>query len=219
MFLVISDILKDTDLRLAAKVYSAQDGFESGVGTAGRRARQVKNNEQAGDSVLAESLRGLIRKRLENHDLVTAAARPKSIVRLILSRYREGMAYGRHLDAALMDGQRTDLSFTLFLNAPEAYEGGELVVEEAAGEREVKLPAGSMVIYPSYSLHRVEPVRSGERWTAVGWIRSLIRDEGARDVLYDLAIAKRRASALKDDELVDRLGKVESQLLRRWADD
>jgi len=95
-----------------------------------------------------------------------------------------------------MDGVRTDVSFTLFLADPESYDGGELVIETAAGEDDLKLPAGSMVAYPSTALHRVAPVTRGERLVAVGWAQSYVRDAARREILFDLETAKRRLDDL-----------------------
>ncbi len=248
MFLQIAEVLGPEELRLAQRVFAGA-AFEDGRKTAGAHARAVKRNEQAGRGPLRDQVLKLIERRLLDHDLFRAAARPKALVRLLLSRYQPGMAYGLHVDDAVMDGQRTDLSFTLFLNDPQSYEGGELVVEEPAGERLVKLKAGDLVLYPSDSLHRVAEVRAGTRCAAVGWVRSQVRDPQAREVLFDLALARQRAAALlaarRDGQgldgqgldgqgldgrgldgrgldgraLLDRLDKVSGQLLRRWVED
>jgi PKHD-type hydroxylase len=129
------------------------------------------------------------------------------------------MEYGRHADDAFMDGTRVDLSFTLFLSAPDSYKGGELIVEEPAGERLIKLPAGALVLYPSASLHRVAEVTKGERRAAVGWVRSLVRSPEDRETLFDVALALRQAEASGDRALTDRLLKIQGALLRRWGDD
>jgi PKHD-type hydroxylase len=128
----------------------------------------------------------------------------------LFSRYQPGHAYGPHVDDALMEGLRTDAAFTLFLSAPAAYDGGELVIETSAGEEGFKLAAGSLVSYPASTLHRVAPVVSGERLAAVGWVRSYIRDPGHRELLFDLETARRA--------LFDREGKTrEGDLLAKCA--
>ena len=109
------------------------------------------------------------------------AVRPKALAPLMFSAYEHGMEYGSHVDDALMQGMRTDVSFTLFLSDPESYDGGELVIESAAGEDAVKLAAGSLVAYPSTTLHRVAPVTRGVRLAAVGWARSFVRDGAQRE--------------------------------------
>jgi PKHD-type hydroxylase len=130
------------------------------------------------------------------------------------------MAYGAHVDDALMRGVRSDLSLTLFLADPGSYEGGELVVESSAGEQAIKLAAGALVLYPATALHRVEPVRGGVRLAAVGWIRSFVRDAARREVLFDLDRARRRLFERHGKtEEVDLLHKTSANLLRMWAED
>ena len=219
MFIEIADVLSQADLKLAGTLFRQGDAFEDGARTAGRIAKRVKKNEQARPSGLAADFAALVEKRLLGNEVFRAAARPKSIIRTLLSRYRPGMAYGTHSDDAFMEGVRVDLSFTIFLSDLETYEGGELVIEEPAGERLVKLPAGSMVLYPSTTLHRVAEVTKGERHAAVGWVRSLVRGVEARETLFDLALALRQAEAGGDDALINRLLKIQGALLRRWGDD
>jgi PKHD-type hydroxylase len=138
----------------------------------------------------------------------------------MISRYKPGKKYGTHVDDALMRGMRTDVSFTLFLAEPETYEGGALVIETAAGEHEFKLTAGSMIVYPSNSLHRVAPVESGERLAAVGWARSFVRSPERREILFDLETARREVFELQGkSSTFDQLSKCSANLLRMWADD
>lgn len=219
MFIEIADILGGADLKLANTVFAQKDAFESGVRTAGRIAKSVKNNEQAKPAGLAADLATLVEKRLMKNDVFRAAARPREFIRILLSRYTSGMEYGLHSDDAFMDGRRVDLSFTLFLAPPETYEGGELIIEEPAGDRLIKLEAGSLVLYPSATLHRVAAVTRGERRAAVGWIRSLIRSAEDRETLFDVALALRQAETSGNRALTDRLLKIQGTLLRRWGED
>ncbi len=194
--------------------------FKEGRLTAGWHARDRKHNLQARGEPLVEALLGRVSAALTSHSLLQAAARPRNFVRMMISRYDTGMGYGTHVDDALMDGQRTDLSFTLFLSPPEEYEGGHLVIDEPAGERAFALEAGGLLLYPSTSLHRVEPVTRGSRQVIVGWIRSLIRSPDAREILFDLdrVIAALRADKVAGDAL-ELLLKTRSNLLRQWAED
>lgn len=130
------------------------------------------------------------------------------------------MAYGSHVDDALMGGMRTDVSFTLFLSEPDTYDGGALVIETSAGEDDVKLPAGSLVAYASTTLHRVAEVTRGARLAAVGWARSYIRDPAQREVLFDLDTAHQSLfqKSGKTPEF-DLLSKTSANLLRMWAED
>jgi PKHD-type hydroxylase len=141
-------------------------------------------------------------------------------VGFLVSRYRPGMEYGLHVDDAMMQGVRTDLSFTLFLSPPEAYEGGELVIEGNDAENAIKLQAGSAVLYPTTSLHRVAPVTAGERLVVVGWVRSLIRRADQREVLFDLdtVVAEMRQHGGSQPGM-DRILKVRANLQRMWVED
>ncbi|MBC52660.1 MAG: Fe2+-dependent dioxygenase [Gammaproteobacteria bacterium] len=194
--------------------------FVDGRSTAGWHAKPLKHNLQARRSAPVTTLMKQIVTALTGHELIQAAARPKNIIRLTLSRYDEGMHYGKHVDDAMMDGQRTDLSFTVFLSNPESYDGGELVIDEPAAERPFKLAAGGLLLYPSNTLHQVMPVTRGQRLVLVGWIRSLIRQPAQRELLFDLerSIAQLR-SAADQGEALALLLKTRSNLLRMWADD
>ena len=195
--------------------------FEDGRATAGWAARLVKDNEQAHpDSDRLELLRSRIAERILQNEIFQLAVRPKALTPLMISRYRAGKQYGTHVDDALMAGMRTDVSFTLFLAEPEAYEGGALVIESAAGEQEFKLTAGSMVVYPSNTLHRVTPVQNGERLAAVGWARSFIRSAEQREILFDLENARRDIfDAHGKTPAFDQLSKCSANLVRLWVDD
>jgi PKHD-type hydroxylase len=195
--------------------------FADGKLTAGWHAKERKNNLQAKSNSVVEKLLSQAEEAIIRHDLVVYAARPKSIVRLMLSRYDSGMHYGSHVDDAMMSGQRTDLSFTVFISGTEDYEGGELVIDEPAAERPYKLDTGNMLLYPSTSLHRVEPVTKGQRLVLVGWIRSYVRSAEQREILFDLerAIASLRPQQEQHQTTLELLLKSRSNLLRQWADD
>jgi PKHD-type hydroxylase len=126
---------------------------------------------------------------------------------------------GTHVDDALMDGMRTDVSFTLFPAEPETYEGGALVIETAAGEQAFKLGAGSMILYPSNTLHRVAPVERGERLAVVGWARSFVHSPERREIPFDLETARRDLFDLQGKSSTYQLSKCAANLLRMWADD
>ena len=195
--------------------------FVDGRATAGFAARLVKNNRQAaGNDKSLDSIRGLVTARILASDVFAMAVRPKMLTPLMFSRYEKGMHYGSHVDDALMQGMRTDVSFTLFLDEPPSYDGGELVIETAAGEDAVKLEAGSLVCYPSTTLHRVAPVTRGMRHVAVGWSRSFVRDAAQRELLFDLDTARRQLFAREGKSAeFDRISKSLSNLLRMWVED
>ena len=223
MILCISDILNHEQL---TRVRAALDDghFEDGRKTAGWHARLVKNNEQmamAGDT--ARALRTEVEKALTSHPLFQMAVRPAKMTPLLFSRYRDGMTYGNHVDDPVMgrgDGRlRTDISFTLFLDDPDSYDGGELVTDTTAGEQSYKLPAGAAVIYPSSTLHRVQPVTRGQRRVAIGWIQSTIRDPAQREVLFDIDTARRQLFEREGKTAeFDLLTKSLANLQRFWAE-
>ncbi|MAZ06222.1 Fe2+-dependent dioxygenase [Marinobacter sp. SS8-8] len=223
MILCISEILTTGQL---SRIRTTMDAgsFEDGRNTAGWHARLVKNNEQlqmAGKT--ANALRTEVEKALTGHPLFQMAARPAKMAPILFSRYRAGMTYGNHVDDPVMGrgpGRlRTDISFTLFLDDPDSYEGGELVTDTTAGEQSYKLPAGAAVVYPSSTLHRVEPVTLGQRRVAIGWIQSTIRDPAHREVLFDLDTARRQLFEREGKTTeFDLLTKSLANLQRFWAE-
>lgn len=217
MIYQISEVLGPSELTVVSEACS-QAGFRDGRATAGPGARGVKNNLQATDRDVKGALE-MVRDRLERHPLVRAAALPKRFVRLTVSRYEPGMSYGVHTDNALIEGQRTDLSFTLGLDSGKPWEGGELVLADDSGERSWRLEPGQMLLYPATFLHRVEPVTAGVRLVVVGWITSRVRSADQRGILFDLARSVRveRERHGKTGQY-DRLERVRQNLLRRWAD-
>ncbi|WP_037478329.1 Fe2+-dependent dioxygenase, partial [Sphingobium sp. ba1] len=163
---------------------------------------------------------------LGRSSLFIAAALPLKIFPPLFNSYEGGQAFGIHVDNAvrIQAGTgvrvRSDLSVTVFLEAPDAYEGGELTIETNFGVQQVKLPAGHAVVYPSSSLHRVEPVTQGRRVASFFWVQSMIRDDGARQMLFDLDRSVQGVAAAlgHDHGEVIRLTGVYHNLLRRWAD-
>jgi PKHD-type hydroxylase len=216
----IANILEGEALAEAQTAMAALT-FEDGKATAGWSARLVKENQQVprGDAK-AEPLKQKLAARIAENEVFQLAVRPKRLSPLTLSRYQAGMAYGTHVDDALMGGMRSDVSFTLFLSDPATYDGGALVIESASGEEDVKLPAGALVAYPSGSLHRVAPVTSGVRLAAVGWVRSYLRTPEQRELLFDLETARRSLFTRegKSHEF-DLMSKASANLLRMWAED
>ena len=218
MIITIADVLSAADLaEIGATLVASR--FEDGRHTAGWSARLVKNNEQARDSATLRLLRERVSKAIEGNEVFAAAVRPKALTPLLFSRYGPGREYGTHVDNPLIDGVRTDVSFTLFLAPPDTYGGGELVIETLGGEEDIKLPAGHLVAYPSTTLHRVAPVTDGERLAAVGWAQSYVRDGARREILFDLETARRRLfeQSGKTPEF-DLLAKSAANLFRMWAE-
>ncbi len=198
-----------------------------GKATAGYQSSLAKDNDQLPeDSPLARSLGEQAAQALKAALLFQAAALPAVVAPPLISRYRPGQAFGVHVDNAIRPIAvppyriRTDLSVTLFLSDPATYDGGELVIEDVYGPQVVKAAAGDAVLYPSTSLHRVNPITRGERLAAVTWVQSYVQDEGYRAVLFDmdLAIQRLRTDLGADDHpaLITLTGAYHN-LLRRWA--
>ncbi len=193
--------------------------------TAGHQSAQAKKNRQLpAESELAQAAGSQILRALQANGLFMSAALPQRVFPPLFNRYEGGEHFHNHVDNAIrslpMGGQiRTDLSATLFLTEPEDYEGGELLIDDTYGAHRVKLPAGSMVLYPATSLHRVTPVSSGSRISSFFWIQSLVRDDGQRTLLFDLdmSIQKLRQTLGDDDTVITQTG-IYHNLLRRWAD-
>ena len=187
---------------------------------AGWSARLVKANLQAADGPETEALRALVRSRLLEHPLFALATRPKAVIGPLFSRYEPGHAYGTHVDNAVIDGVRTDVSFTLFLSEPASYDGGELIIDTPSGEEAFKLAAGSVVTYPATTLHRVAPVTRGARLAAAGWVRSYLREAAQRELLFDLETARRRLFEREGKTAeADLLAKCAANLMRMWCED
>ncbi len=219
MAVVISNVLDAHALAALREAADALD-YEDGRATAGRYARDVKANLQAKKSPALDAIFESVRSTLNANEIVRSIARPRRYARMLLSRYRGGMNYGTHVDDPVMNGNRTDVSFTLSLTDPDTYSGGELVMEDMLEDRAITLQAGDMVLYPTSALHRVEPVTEGERLAIVGWITSWVRDPARREILHDLDVAAR---ALHEQHgktpVFDRLFKAKANLSRMWYDD
>lgn len=218
MLLVIEGVLSAVEAQVLREA-AADLPFEDGARTAGRFARAVKANDQAAPGAERDALLAKVERALAANPVFRAAARPRALTPLILSRYRNGQTYGLHVDDAMMGGLRTDLSFTLFLSDPGTYDGGALILEDRFEARAVKLSAGDMILYPSTSLHRVEPVTAGERLAVVGWVQSLVRQADRREILFDLDQAiETLHGAEGKSPLFDTLSRTRSNLLRMWVE-
>jgi len=200
--------------------------WEDGRATAGHQSAAVKSNLQLPQhDALAREMGDEIVRALERSAPFISAALPRHVFPPLFNRYEPGMDFGAHIDNAVRQipgtphRLRTDLSATLFLSAPEAYDGGELVIEDTYGPHSVKLPAGDMIVYPASSVHRVLAVTRGARMAAFFWIQSMVRDEAARALLHELdtGIRELGRDGVRSAALV-RLTGCYHNLLRRWAD-
>jgi PKHD-type hydroxylase len=197
-----------------------------GVVTAGHQAAHAKNNMQVpSDHPITHELGDMILRILQNNPHFISAALPFKIFPPQFNRYEGGQAFDNHIDNAIRHVYgtphrvRTDLSATLFLASPDQYEGGELWIEDAYGVHKVKLPAGDLILYPAGSLHQVTPVTSGIRMASFFWIQSMVRDDGARTLLFDLDTSIQQiARDFANHPAVLQLTGIYHNLLRRWAD-
>lgn len=222
MLIEIPELLNAAQLDKLHELLS-QATFVDGRLTAGMAASRVKNNEElAMEPQLLQRLYRVVMASVGHSEVFRSAVLPAKVADFIFARYQPGMRYGDHVDDPIM-GQgprfRTDVSMTIFLNPPESYDGGELVIRTPFGEQQVKLAAGHAVVYPSASVHRVAEVTRGERLVALTWIQSFVRDAARRELLYELD--QSRQALLRSDPESDVTKNVDRSyvnLLRMWAD-
>lgn len=225
MLLEIPDLLTRDEVR-AARLQLEAATWVDGRATAGHLAVGAKRNRQlAADDALAIRLGDGIVERLGKRAEFLAAALPLKVLPPFFNRYEGGGEYGFHIDNAIRTiagtphRVRTDVSSTLFLSDPDEYDGGELVIEDTYGTQSVKRRAGSLVLYPGTSLHRVTPVTRGTRYAAFFWTQSLVRDASRRALLLQLDTAIRELTAAAAGQAaIDRLTGVYHNLLRQWSD-
>jgi PKHD-type hydroxylase len=224
MLLQIPDVLSAEQVAHARRRLDEAEWVDGRV-TAGHQSKQVKDNQQLLENhPVARELGDMIGDSLSRNPLFLAAALPLRVFPPLFNRYQGGQSFGNHVDNAIRQASggarlRTDLSATLFLAEPSEYDGGELLVEDTYGVHSVKLPAGDLVLYPSTSLHNVQPVTKGARIASFFWIQSMVRDDGKRTLLFDLDNAIRRVSGeIPESPAPVQLTAVYHNLLRRWAE-
>ena len=230
MLIAIEKVLTAEQVLVARQKLAAAEWVDGRV-TAGYQAQEVKRNAQIPEgSAVAKELGEMILAGLARSPRFMAAALPLRVFPPMFNSYAGGQTFGTHVDTAIRQlsstGQRvrTDLSATVFLTAPEEYDGGELVIEDSYGEKRVKLAAGDMVLYPATSLHRVEPVTRGNRVSSFFWIQSMIRQDAHRTLLFELDESIQRLAGSEHvqtpavkQSLVQTTG-VYHNLLRQWAE-
>lgn len=225
MLIQIPNVLTSDQVAEARRKLDAAEWVD-GRTTAGPQSAMAKNNEQLPEThPVGLELGDMIIGALQRNALFVTAALPLHVFPPLFNRYAGGQSFGSHVDNSIrqIPGTphriRTDLSCTLFLTAPEEYDGGELIVEDTYGVHSVKLPAGHMVLYPSTSLHHVRPVTRGARVSSFFWLQSMIRDDADRTLLFDLdADIRQLAGERADHPVAVQLTAVYHNLLRRWAE-
>ena len=225
MLLPIPEVLTADQVAHVRQVLDQAEWIDGRV-TAGHQAVRVKDNVQLPeDHPAARELGEIILAALGRNALFISAALPLKVFPPLFNRYQGGQSFGMHVDNALRQipgtGHRirTDISATLFFAQPEEYDGGELIVEDTYGIHSVKLPAGHMVLYPASSLHHVKPVTRGARIASFFWIQSMVREDSARTLLFDLDTAIQQVNQTNSEPSVGvRLTGVYHNLLRLWAE-
>ena len=222
MLLQIPDLLNSAQLNKLHELLAGAR-FVDGRLTAGMAASKVKDNQElAPEPELLQRLYRIIMASVGHNARFRSAALPVKVADFIFARYQPGMRYGDHVDDPIM-GQgprfRTDVSMTIFLNDPDSYDGGELVIRTPFGEQQVKLPAGHAVVYPSASVHRVAEVTRGERLVALTWIQSFVRDAARRELLFELDQAREHLLRSEpDSDVTKNIDRSYVNLLRMWAE-
>jgi PKHD-type hydroxylase len=225
MLLQIPDVLTAQEVAMCRQKMDGAEWVDGRV-TAGHQSARAKDNMQLPeDHPVARELGELIVSALQRNPLFMSAALPLRVFPPLFNRYQGGQSFGNHVDNSIRQipgtphRVRTDLSATLFLAAPEEYDGGDLVVEDTYGLHTAKLPAGHMILYPSTSLHNVRQVTRGARVASFFWIQSMVRDDGRRTLLFDLDMAIQRINHDMPDYAASlQLTGVYHNLLRQWAD-
>lgn len=224
MMLHVPEVLSPAQVSECREILAAAEWID-GKATTGVQSAQAKRNWQLPEGAPAlERLREIVTAALMTNPLFFSAALPHRILPPYINRYEGGGYFGNHVDNAIRYahgsplGLRTDVSTTLFFSDPDEYEGGELIVEDTYGSHVAKLPAGDAIVYPSTSLHRVEPVTRGARVCSFLWTQSMVRDDWQRTMLFDLDITiQKLRQQVGDSAEVIALTSHYHNLLRQWA--
>lgn len=223
MLVTIPEVLSKEDIHLVLDLMATAN-FREGTASAGSEARRVKNNQEMFISeVETQRLNNLVMGKLVQNPTYIATAFAAKIAAPYYAKYSVGMHYGNHVDDPVMgppnQRYRSDISLTIFLNEPDAYDGGELVISTAFGEQTIKLNAGDVVLYPSSSTHRVAEVTRGERLVAVTWLQSTVRDPAKREILYNLGLTRESLlDTAPGSRELEMLSNSYFNLLRMWSD-
>lgn len=227
MLIQIPDVLTPDEIRYCRERLERSQWVDGRVSAGDLAAKSKRNLQVPVDSPEARELGELVLTALGRNPTYHSAALPLRVLPPMFNRYESEMTFGTHVDNAVrtVPGTggmriRADVSSTLFLSDPDAYDGGELVIKDLYGAHTVKLPAGHMVVYPASSLHSVTPVTRGSRWASFFWAQSMVKDDGQRSMLYelDLAIIDIRQKLGDDEPSVLALVNHYHNLLRRWAE-
>jgi len=221
VLITIPELLNEAQVAKIKEIVAGEN-FVDGKLSAGMAAERVKENEELEQEPQRQQrLNRILMASVGHNPRFRSFALPNRMADFIVARYQPGMHYGDHVDDPIMGGGkfRTDVSMTIFLNEPDTYEGGELVIRTPFGDRKVKLAAGSAVVYPSSSVHHVADVTRGERLVALTWMQSFVRNAAQRELLFELDQAREHLLRSEpDSEHAKAVDRSYANLLRMWAD-
>ena len=223
MLVTIPQVLNEEDINVIQELMATAN-FRDGTSSAGSEAKRVKNNHEMFISdAETQRLNNLVMGQLIQNPTYIATTFAAKIAAPHYAKYSPGMHYGKHVDDPVMgpanQRYRSDIAITIFLNSPDEYEGGELLISSAFGEQKIKLNAGDAVLYPSSSTHQVTEVTSGTRLVAVTWLQSTVRDPAKREILYNLSMARDTLiETSPNSQELEQLSNSYVNLLRMWSD-
>jgi len=219
MIVIVPDLVNQTEIA-SLRAIAGEGGFGSGKASTGKHLKGAKDNLEVIDSAAQARVREIVQGAMARSSRVSDTILPKYITSPIMSLYKEGMHYGRHLDLAMAQQNRlrSDLSMTLFLSDLESYAGGELEIDSDYGRQRIRLPPGHAVFYPTLFPHEVKPVTRGERLACVLWVQSVVRQSEQRRVLSDLAALSGQFERPRQNDAYDLLMRCHQNLLRMWAE-
>jgi PKHD-type hydroxylase len=219
MFKEIPDLLSPAQVAELTRIASAARFVD---GRISNPHSSVKNNLQLDDDKAYQASSQLMLQAMLAHEDFRNFAFPVAILPPLMTRYGPNMRYGAHADAAFLQlgphPLRSDLSCTIFLGDPAAYEGGALTIHLGTRSLSFKGQPGSAIVYPSDRLHEVEPVTQGERFVAITFIQSRVPDTANRETLYELNEVAALEGLKMDKDNFARLQLVQANLLRRWGE-
>jgi len=215
----VLQILTDEEIAECRKIAASAPFVDGRITNPHNTAKQNEQLHDAGAyQKSSESLRNAMLRSAEFMDF----AFPVSLAPPMMTRYKPGMKYGAHADAAFIQLPgatiRSDLSCTIFLNDPKDYDGGELNVRLGDAQLTFKLKPGEAIVYPSDSFHQVAPVTRGERLVAITFIQSRVQDPFKRNMLFELNEVAALEGLKMDPENYGRLQLIQQNLLRHWSD-
>ena len=229
MILQFENVLSPEECQALRESFDAANVWIDGNETAAGYAKSKKNNLQGDrqDKAVKAGVKK-ITSTLNASNAIVAATRPKKIARILFNLYKEGMSYGQHTDAPYINGVRSDISFTLFLSAPDDYEGGELEIDSIGHKDLIKGNLGSIVLYPASTLHQVKTVTKGQRFCCIGWMQSWVKSQDDRALLISLEqiiqdaknlnIKHQHTDENKNASINLNLNNLRNNLLRRFSD-